>query len=272
MAMKPRLMAILAHPDDELAVAGTLAACAAEGVEVLLVCATSGDLGSIADPSLATRETLGEVRREELRCSCRRLGIQQPRILSYADSGWRAEHGRPPEGSLALAPPAEVIRGLMGLIRSYRPQVLLTFGPDGLYGHRDHIAIGTYATAAFGAAADRAQTSGPGQKPDPEAWAVRRLFYIAIPEALRELLLAPTGAVAVGRVTHVVDVERYLPAKLAAARCHETQKEMWQGLEALQMVDEYRRVLATEWLMLAQERSSSEPEPEAGPVWRQLLG
>ena len=64
-----KLMAIFAHPDDEGAMGGTLAKYAASGVEVMLVCATRGEVGEISDPALATPETLGEVRQRELDCS-----------------------------------------------------------------------------------------------------------------------------------------------------------------------------------------------------------
>ena len=87
--MPPRsLLAVFAHPDDEtFGGGGLLAKYAAEGVRVSPVCATRGEVGEISDPALATRENLGEVREGELRAACRVLGIEEPIILGYRDSG-----------------------------------------------------------------------------------------------------------------------------------------------------------------------------------------
>ena len=72
-----KIMAIFAHPDDEGAIAGTLALYAQNGTGVTLVCATRGEVGEISDPALATPATLGEVREKELQTACNILGIQQ---------------------------------------------------------------------------------------------------------------------------------------------------------------------------------------------------
>ncbi len=70
------LMAAFAHPDDEaFGSGGMLAGCAANNVPVALVCATRGEAGEIADPALATLDTLAEVRESELRCACQALGV-----------------------------------------------------------------------------------------------------------------------------------------------------------------------------------------------------
>ena len=84
-----RMLACLAHPDDEAFTAsGVLAASTAQGVQVRLVCATYGEEGDIRQPGIATRETLGQVRHQELRRSCAALGVQEPIMLGYRDSGW----------------------------------------------------------------------------------------------------------------------------------------------------------------------------------------
>src|SRR5262245_3989839 len=87
---QPRLLACFAHPDDEAFVAsGVLAVCTAQEVTVRLVCATYGEEGDIRTPDAATRETLGQVRYQELCRSCEVLGVQEPPImLGYRDSGW----------------------------------------------------------------------------------------------------------------------------------------------------------------------------------------
>ena len=84
-----RLLACFAHPDDEgFTAAGVLAASVARGADVRLVCATCGEEGDIRFPGAATRDTLGQVRHQELRRSCQVLGVQEPIVLGYRDSGW----------------------------------------------------------------------------------------------------------------------------------------------------------------------------------------
>ncbi|MBI4283555.1 MAG: PIG-L family deacetylase [Chloroflexi bacterium] len=104
------LLACLAHPDDEtFGCGGSLARCAAEGIQVHLVCATLGEVGEISDPSLASRETLPQVREEELRCACRALGIAELHLLWVTGiRGWQAmqpmstkgRYARPTRGRL----------------------------------------------------------------------------------------------------------------------------------------------------------------------------
>jgi LmbE family N-acetylglucosaminyl deacetylase len=138
-----RILAIFAHPDDEIFCAGgTLARHAAGGAEVMVVSATQGEAGQIRDASVATRRTLGRVRAEELQLSCERLGIQQAICLDYGD------------GRLRDNDPLPLTKHLTKIIRSFRPDVVITFGPDGAYGHPDHVTISELATRAFHLAGD----------------------------------------------------------------------------------------------------------------------
>lgn len=260
------VMAFFAHPDDELDIGGALAACAAEGAEVVLVCATSGDQGGIADPALATRETLGAVRREELERSRRRLGIQHLHVLPYGDSG--SDTPEPPPGSLVKTPAPAVIAELVGLIRRYRPQVVITYGPDGVYGHRDHRAIGAYATAAFGMAGEACDPA-TGEAP----WRPARLYYLSLPDAqLRVLQAEGHGSVRIGQVTHELAVEPFIEAKEEAELCHRTQSAWFPHLRQVLPDDEYRRAVGTECLMLAQARPLGDaPELPPGRILQQLL-
>lgn len=141
-----KLLAIFAHPDDESLGAGsTLAKYAAEGVEVHLICATKGERGWTGsekdNPGL---EELGNLREKELHAAAQALGIAQVYFLDYVD------------GDLDQAPQMEAIDKIAGLIREIRPQVVLSFGPDGIYGHPDHIAISQFSQAACIRAVDSA--------------------------------------------------------------------------------------------------------------------
>ena len=144
------LLTVFAHPDDEsFSCGGTLARYASQGVRVASVCATRGEVGMISDPSLATRETLGQVREEELREASRVMGIAELHFLGYLDSGMEGTAENQDPRSLAQADPQAVIGALVQQIRRLRPQVVITFDREGIYGHPDHKAVHKYTTEAF---------------------------------------------------------------------------------------------------------------------------
>ena len=257
MGNEKRLLAVYAHPDDEsFGTGGTLAKYAAEGVEINLVCATRGEVGEISDPSLATPETLGAVREGELRCAAKALGINAPIFLTYRDSGMaNTEENEHPQ-ALVNADPQAVIAELVGIIRSLRPDVVLTFEPNGGYGHPDHIAVHQHTVAAFHAAADAAQYPGQGS-----AWQAGRLLYSAIPrsfflemktrlEKLGEdtsdlVRFEESGVGWPDELVHiVVDVGEAVHQKWAALQCHATQfgpANLFRRLPQEMMLDIMRR-------------------------------
>jgi LmbE family N-acetylglucosaminyl deacetylase len=125
-----RLLGVFAHPDDEVFCAGgTLAAWAERGSQTMVLSATQGEAGQIQDARAATRQTLGAVRERELLAACARLGVGRVTCLDYAD------------GTLADVALDELAAAVAEAIRDFRPSVVVTFGPDGGYGHPDHIAI-----------------------------------------------------------------------------------------------------------------------------------
>jgi LmbE family N-acetylglucosaminyl deacetylase len=135
---RPRMLGVFAHPDDETFCAGgTLAKYVAAGWEVMVVSATRGQAGQIRDPLAATRHTLGQVREHEFYAACEQLGVHHARVLDYMD------------GTLQDVDPDALTGAIVQIIRAFRPDVVITFGPDGAYGHPDHIAIGAAATRAF---------------------------------------------------------------------------------------------------------------------------
>jgi len=159
--MTRRLMCVLAHPDDEsLGTGGTLARYANEGVETYLVTATRGQRGwfGAPDENPGLKE-LGAIREHELRQAAHVLGVREVSVLDYVD------------GDLDQADPDEAVGQIAAHIRRVRPQVVVTFGPDGVYGHPDHIAICQFATAAVVEAAAPADGE-PGHR-------VGKLYYMA---------------------------------------------------------------------------------------------
>jgi LmbE family N-acetylglucosaminyl deacetylase len=134
-----KLLAVFPHPDDEtLGMGSTLARYAAEDIEVSLVCATRGERGWFdsegPNPGL---KGLARIREAELRCAAEQLGIHEVSFLDYID------------GDVDQADPTEIISKLVAHIRRLKPQVVVTFAPDGAYGHPDHIALSQFTNGAL---------------------------------------------------------------------------------------------------------------------------
>jgi len=138
-------MAILAHPDDESpGNGGMLAKYAAEGIEIHLVVTTRGERGWPGKESeYPGLEALGKLREAEVRAAANILGLHTVYFLDYLDEELNEEH------------PAEAIAKIVGYLRLVRPEVVVTFGPFGGYGHPDHIAISQFTTAAIVEAANQ---------------------------------------------------------------------------------------------------------------------
>jgi LmbE family N-acetylglucosaminyl deacetylase len=186
MADPLRLMCILAHPDDEsLGAGGTLAKYAAEGVETYLVTATRGQRGwkgtAQDDPGPVA---LGEIRTAELAAAAEVLGIHGSWLFDHMD------------GALAHVDHEEITSEIARVVREVRPQVVVTFGPDGIYGHPDHIAISQFASAAV----HRAASCDDSVDGSPHA--VSKLYYMV---ATRDVL--DTYQAAFGVFAKVVDGE-----------------------------------------------------------------
>ena len=119
-----KLLCILAHPDDEsLGTGGTIAKYAAAGADVQLICATRGERGRFFDQDSPGIIKVGQKRTEELHAASKILGISKVHFLDYID------------GDLDAAPVPEVVSKIEHIILEFRPHVILTFGPDGGYGH-----------------------------------------------------------------------------------------------------------------------------------------
>jgi LmbE family N-acetylglucosaminyl deacetylase len=236
-----RLLAVLAHPDDEsLGLGGVLAKYAAEGAVISLVTATRGEGGRFHEhrdgPEHPGRERLGQIREAELRAAADVLGIGDVAILGY------------PDGALDQVDPSEVIATLVGHIRRVRPDVVITFAPDGAYGHPDHIAICQFATAAIVASADPAFGDGP-------AHAAAKLYYFvqsearfaAYQEAFKKLTSNVDGVERHAHpwpdweITTMVDTRAHADVAWKAIACHHSQTSVFDKLRTLEA--EHREAL-----------------------------
>ena len=221
--MKPALLGIFAHPDDEASASGCLARYAAEGVRSTVACATRGDGvdAKISDPKLATRETLGQVRSRELACACQRLGIAPPVLLGFQD------------GEVDQVPLEDAARAVARLIRELRALVVVTHGPEGGYGHPDHISVSAFTTRGFELAGDPSVDLGlPPFLP-------AKLYYTGLPRSFMENVpgfrdrradirgqqLAFVG-VPDETITTAVAVGEWQKIKIEALSCHLTQFEL----------------------------------------------
>lgn len=229
-----RLLAILAHPDDEsMGVGGTLAKYASEGVETHLVCATRGEAGWFGPPDEYPGPfALGQIRERELYAAADVLGIRSIRFLDECD------------GMLDRAQPARVVSRIVRQIREIRPDVVVTFGPDGAYGHPDHIAISQFTTTAVMAANDVGYLTG-----DLLPHQVQKLYYMAFSaaaiaiyeEAFGELAMEIDGVMRRSApwpdwaITTGLDTTDHWRQVWAAILCHQTQLP---GIDALTRLPE----------------------------------
>jgi LmbE family N-acetylglucosaminyl deacetylase len=160
-----RLTAVYAHPDDDTySVGGVLAKEGPDRIDYTLIVATSGEDGPISDPSLASRDDLARVREGEERASLSVLGFGDAPIhfLRYADGGLKdVSHD-------------EIVQTIAQILRELPPHIVVTFGPEGITKHDDHIAVSQAATEAF----HMARAEGPADG------AFRRLYYNAIPKSV----------------------------------------------------------------------------------------
>ena len=239
-----KLMAVLAHPDDEsLGLGGTLARCADEGIETYVVCATRGERGRFFDIEPRPEISVVAKKREaELRAACSALGVKEVHLLDYIDK------------DLDRADPAEAISRIVAHIRRVKPQVIVTFGPEGGYGHPDHIAISQFAVSACVVAADANHTNN-GSAPLLDTHSVSKLYYMAWPEpvwnayqaAFKKLVFNADGVERQAQpwpdwaLTTKIDTIKYWQAVWQAVQCHETQLTIYEKLRDLD--DEYHKGL-----------------------------
>jgi N-acetyl-1-D-myo-inositol-2-amino-2-deoxy-alpha-D-glucopyranoside deacetylase len=262
------LMAVHAHPDDEVfGTGGVFARAADEGMRTVLVCATGGEEGEIREPRRDTpeqRARLAEIRAEELRRSAGILGIEEVHFLGYRDSGMLGTPANNHPDNFLHADRKEATRRVVRLIREVHPDVLVTYDERGGYGHPDHVTAHQVTTAAVEAAADLERYPELGLS----VWSVPKFYNAANPRAIwqwigeqmRERGIAPepeesdydyaSFLTPDEVITTRVDVTSYVPRKHAALMEHQTQisQDDWLNsmpedlMEALLRTESFIRV------------------------------
>jgi LmbE family N-acetylglucosaminyl deacetylase len=243
---------VFAHPDDEsLACGGTLARLSDGGTRVVLMCASRGERGGPGGP--VRSDDLGRARSEEMREAAAALGIADVVVLDH------------PDGDLRWAEVSELHAEIVFAVQDYAPDAVITFGEDGLYWHQDHIAIHERTTTALrtmGAAAPPLYfvTMPRGvMRPAVEAavargWTAPAKGFWSLPPDAFGLAAAPP--------TLIVDVQEWVPRKLAALRAHHSQ--MGAGHPFWGLTDEdAKRWLGTEHFHRAPESARTASVLEA---------
>lgn len=264
--MSKRLLALLAHPDDEsFGPGGTLARYAAEGTAVHVVIATDGAAGSVAEGFEETHHRLVEVRSQELAAATQVLGVHL-HTLNYRDSGYINDPANQHPDAFINTDETVAIGRVVHLLRAIRPQVVITHDETGGYFHPDHIFCWKITHAAFSAAGDGTQYPEIG----PAPYQPQRLYYTAFPNTWVKfftLLMRlrgqdPTRAgrnkdidftrlgIPRHRLHAVIDYGRYWDVKRAASAKHSSQGG---GTSNSRLLPQWlqRRLLARETFMRA---------------------
>ncbi|MFB9782669.1 N-acetyl-1-D-myo-inositol-2-amino-2-deoxy-alpha-D-glucopyranoside deacetylase [Rhodococcus baikonurensis] len=241
-ASAKRLLLVHAHPDDEtITTGGTIARYASEGVEVTVLTCTLGEEGEVIGDAWAglvasEADQLGGYRIAELSAALSALGSAAPRFLDgagrYRDSGMIGTPSAANPRAFVNARLDEAVGAVVAVIREIRPHVVITYDPNGGYGHPDHIQAHAITTAAVEAAATTAypETGEPWSTPK-FYWTVTERSGLergiaAISEFPENWRLPEPGelpSVDDGDVTTAIDVRGVMDAKAWALSAHATQ-------------------------------------------------
>ena len=257
------LMLVHAHPDDEsISTGGVMMKAKAHGHRVVLATATRGEVGEIhnMDPE-ATRPRLGEIRTEELKAAGEILGVDRIEFLGYRDSGMVDTADNKDPRSFHQARLEEAATKLAVLIRDERPDVVVTYAEDGVYGHPDHVKAHHVTNAAL-------------ELVEREGWAPKKLYYTAIPRSMMEEFMKQMPEEAQSQNTNMriagtpdelvttrVDVHDYVDQKRKAFGAHVSQNDpnSWFATMASQI---YEMAFGTEYYQLVRGKPGS-PLPES---------
>lgn len=222
---KLSLLAVFAYPQDEsFGPAGTLAKYASEGVQVSLVTMTRAAMEGAADSSATSADGCIDLGRDRS-CSCRTSGVRRVCFFDY------------PAGELEKIDPEIIEDQLVRLVREIQPQVMITFGPEGMPGNGDHRAVNRVTTAAFRDAGDPSKfqhhfREGLG------AYAPQKLYYCVLPSSLvSRWQVLDLAAVPDDQITTVLDVSPHTEAMNKTLYCQRNH-----SVDFIRWLTEDRRV------------------------------
>lgn len=264
--MSRTIVCFHAHPDDEaLLMGGTMARLSAEGHRVVLVTATGGEAGLAATAVKATMP-LGERRLRELAASAAALGCARVAVLGYGDSGMADQPTHHPNAFSQLDVDVGAHR-LAQVLQEERADVLTIYDPAGGYGHPDHVQV-----HRVGRRAAQLNATPLVLEATIDRRALQRVLRRIRLLTLRSPDLDPARFNALfadpRRITHEIDVSRYLPQKRAAMQAHVSQTTADDGTRLLGMLLRlpaplFRMVLHREWFV---EHGRTPQKPPADDI------
>jgi LmbE family N-acetylglucosaminyl deacetylase len=209
---KGGLLLVMAHPDDEsMGAGGLVLRHTRNGIPAYLVCATYGEAGWMGKPPGAKEVDLPEIRARELEEAATALALNRVELWDY------------PDGAVARSDQKQITERIWEQITRVRPRVVVGWGPDGGYGHPDHVAMGACTDAAVAAMTE-------GDRP--------ALYHIAVDgplaESYAEAMRLVGGAngmplQAQEKVDVVIELDPdEVMMKLRAIECHQSQLEDWR--------------------------------------------
>jgi len=249
---KPGLLVVMAHPDDEsMGCGGLILRHTRAGIPVHLICATRGEAGWGGKPAGARKEDLPQIRTAELEAAAAALAISGVELWDY------------PDGGVDKRDPQEITQKIWEQITRLRPKAVIGWGPDGVYGHPDHIKAHYVTNAAL----DLLQREG---------WEPKKLYYTAIPRSMMEEFMKQMPEEAAQQqntnmriagtpdelVTARIDVHDYVEDKRKAFGAHSSQNDpnSWFTTMASQI---YELAFGTEYYQLVRGNpGSSLPEDD----------
>ena len=254
------LFLAFAHPDDEGMSAGAMMMAKDRGHRVVLLSATRGEVGEIYNmDEAASRPRLGEIRTHELEEAARVIGVDRLEFLDYRDSGMVRTADNDDPRSFNKAKVGKAASQLKDLLDEEKPEIVVTFGEDGMYGHPDHIKIHHVTNAAL----DKVR-----------GWSPRKLYYTALPRSLMQAFLSQMpeemraqqnpDMVFEGTpdelVTTRLDVSQYIKRKREAFQAHVSQNNPDSWFSKIP-AEAYETVFGTEFYAIGRgEPGTSLPE------------
>ena len=272
------LMAVHAHPDDEVTgTGGVLARYAAEGVQTIVVTCTDGRCGDGPDgvkPGEPGHDPAAVValRTAELEASCAILDVNHVEQLGYADSGMMGWPTNDAPGSFWTTPVDEAAARLAELIRRHQPDVVVTYDENGFYGHPDHIQAHRITMAALASLAPTSAVTSSGE-PIKVYWTtIPRSAFAEFGKAMRDLGAdwddpepdAEPGAPEMGlpddQITSWVDIREFAEQKFDALEAHASQSE---NIFFLRLgLDRFRDLMGVETFVRVDDATVTEREDD----------
>jgi LmbE family N-acetylglucosaminyl deacetylase len=237
MAETLTLMAVHAHPDDEASsTGGVLAKYGDEGVRTVVVTCTNGEFGDTPGGVKPgedghDEQAVAQIRLAELRESCKHLGVTDLELLGYHDSGMPDWDYKNRPDAFCNVPESEVVGRIGALIERYRPQVVISYDPEGAYQHPDHVHAARCAAGAVAATGIPAKFYQTAMRRSDwrELWDALREQGVEVPD-LREIPpeMLRQMEERERRITTNVDIRPVLDRKRAALIAHASQiRDSW---------------------------------------------